>query len=170
MIVQGRQAEHALLQKLAAFTKIPRSEFIREPIYSMETREELPILRYPILAERFGSNFDPLFYCVTVAGKGALNLLHLLDPDKWLKSPVREAFMQGVGYLPSRVHQARYELITYITGMVWVTTMHDWKSLPGGPDFRGGVIIQDPDNKGVFVTRPIKNYLIEQLGSTHAMD
>ena len=78
MILQGKAAEHALLQKLASFTKIPKAEFIRETLTSMETREELPLVQYPILMERFRGNFDPLFYCVTVAGKGSLNLLHLL--------------------------------------------------------------------------------------------
>lgn len=164
MIVQSKLAEHSLVQKLAAFTKIPRTEFVRAPLYSMETREELPIVDYPILVERFGGSLNPLFYCVTVAGKGALNILHLLDPVKWLKSPIREAFVQGAGYLSSQWFKSRYVLVTYLTGMTWVTTAHDWKSLPGGANFGGGILLQDPEDARLFVTRPIKNYLIENLG------
>ena len=165
MIIQGKAAEYALLQKLASFTKIPKTEFVRETIVSEETHEVLPLVQYPVLDERVRGGFNPLFYCVTAAGRRALNLLHLIDPNKWRQSPVREAFHQGGSYVPSSHVHRPYVLITQLAGMVWATTYRSLQSIPLTDAFIGGILVQDSDEGGVYLTQPIRGYLTEQLGA-----
>lgn len=166
MIFPGKAAEHALLQKLAAATKIPRSEFVKDPLFSRDTREELPVFRYPILAERFSlRNLDPYFYCVTLGGKGTLNLLSLTEPAKWLKCPLREAFLRGEAYVADHGVKGSYCLSTHIVGTVWITTYHPGGyATPRGDGATGGVVVYDPELGGSFFNQPARNFVVEMLG------
>lgn len=166
MIFPGKAAEHALLQKLAAATKIPRAEFVKDPLFSRDTREELPVFRYPILAERFSlRNLDPYFYCVTLGGKGTINLLSLTEPAKWLKCPLREAFLQGEAYVADHGVKGSYCLSTHIVGTVWITTYHPGGyATPRGDGATGGVVVYDPELGGSFFNQPARNFVVEMLG------
>ena len=81
MTVMGKAAEHAVLQKLASFTKIPKADFVKEAYHTRGTDEELPIYSYPILEEKFRTIVNPLFYSVSIGGQGTLNLIQLIEPS-----------------------------------------------------------------------------------------
>jgi hypothetical protein len=166
MTIQGKAAEHALLQKLASFTKIPKAEFVKEPLFSRDTREELPVFRYPILAERLSLRYtEPYFHCVSLGGKGTLNLAALVDPAKWLKCPLREAYCQGEGFITDLHLKTAFCLSTYLVGMVWVTTYHQsGYAPPRGEQATGGVIVRDPVMGGTFLSQPVRNFMVEILG------
>lgn len=166
MIFPGKAAEHALLQKLASATKIPRAEFVKDPLFSRDTREELPVFRYPILAERFSlRNLDPYFYCVTLGGKGSVNLLSLVEPGKWAKCPLREAYLQGEAFVADQGAKQSYCLSTYVVGTVWITTYHQaGYAVPRGDRATGGVVVYDAELGGSFFHQPARNFVIEALG------
>ena len=164
MITTGPAAEHALLQKVASFTRIPKDELKREHLLSPHTQEIVPLYSFPAIQEKFRGNFDPLFYSVTVGGKGALNLAQLIDPAKWVKSTLREAYFQGKLFISRPNLYGRYCLTTHLVGMVWATT-HEPREYATCDGFIGGFIVRDPVEGGVFVTRPIKSYLQENLGT-----
>lgn len=166
MTFPGKAAEHALLQKLAANTRIPKAEFVQERLANRDTGEELPVFRYPVLSERFSlREIDPYFYCVTLGGKGTVNLLSLVDPVKWLKSPMREAYLTGEAYIADERLKLSYCLSTSIVGTVWITTFHrGGYATPGGGRATGGVVVQDPDLGGSFFHQPARNFVREILG------
>lgn len=163
MTTNGKAAEHALLQKLASFTKIPKSEFVKTSLMS-KTDEVLPVYSYPVLDEKIRSKSAPLFYSVTLGGRGVLNLQQLLVPKQWMKCPLREAYLQGIGFVDPKT-RGEFVLTTQLVGMVWATTCHYYGSLPVEErEFTGGILVQDPETKDMFVTRPVHQYLVELLG------
>jgi len=172
MTFPGKAAEHALLQKLAAATKVPRAEFIKDPLFNRDSREELPVFSYPVLAERFSlRHMDPYFYCVTLGGKGTVNLLSLTEPAKWLKCPLRDAYLVGEGYIEDEAAKASYCLSTHIVGTVWITTYHPkGYSTPRGDQATGGVVVYDPERGGTFLHQPARNFVTEVLGISAAIE
>ena len=58
-------------------------------------------------------------------------------------------------------------LSTYLLGTVWVTTMHPrGYAVPSGAvtgRFQGGIMVTDPELTGIFVTRPVRNFLAEYM-------
>lgn len=153
-------AEYALLQKLASTTKIPKEEFVRETLPAPDG--DPPIYSYPVLGERF-RGFDPLFYSVVLA-RNNLDLNQLLDPRKWLKSPIREAYYNGLAFLNRPGQQGRYVMSVQLTGMVWVVTTQPGYTTSRGTTFMGGILVRDPESNGVFISQPVKNYLSETIG------
>lgn len=172
MTFPGKAAEHALLQKLAAATKIPRAEFVKDNLVNRDSGEMVPVFRYPILSERFSlRDIDPYFYCVTLGGKGTVNLLSLVDPAKWLKSPIREAYLTGEGYVANEGLKMAYCLSTSIVGTVWITTYHQaGYAVPRGDRATGGAVVYDPELGGSFLHQPAKNFVAEVLGISASGD
>ena len=162
MITLGKGAEYALLQKLAASLKIPKNEFKRESMFTTTTGEELPVYMYPVIEERASCNFNPIFYSVSL-GHGDVNLAQLVDPVKWGKSPLRQAFVDGEGYLTTPGQKCRYALSVQLVGMVWMVTVGQTYATPARDQFLGAVIVRDP-SYGVAVIQPVKNYISECLG------
>ena len=142
--------------------RLPREDFVRESLMSRDTQEELPLYRYPVIAERTRAA-SPLFYSVTLGGKGSLNLLQLIEPAKWMNSPFRQAFREGEAYLENVTQLSDYVLTIQLVGMVWVT-----RKCPGGfatdREFDGAILVRDPENHAVFATMPLRSYMVSVLG------
>ncbi len=138
MIVHTKAAEHALLQKMAAATKVPRKYFIKEPLLSSTTLEPLPVFTWSnsALSEQ-GISYEPVFYCVS---SPKINLLQLLDPEQWDKHDLHYEFNLGQQYVPLPA-QWRYHMAVQAPGTVLVISAWD-KDLPLSGLSSGVIIVR----------------------------
>ena len=120
MITPGKAAEYALLRKLVSFTKLPKTEWIKEYAHSRLTHEELPVYRYSVLWEVLRAESAPYFYSVSLTGTSVPTIAQLVRSNKWAKTDIRKAFMDGIEFLNNPTDH--YALTVEMMGSVWVVS------------------------------------------------
>jgi hypothetical protein len=145
MIKQSKQAAYQLVQKLASYFKVPKTELSSEVFADPNWL----LLHFDSLYDKHG--LDIYFYCTEV---NKFNLAKVLNIDKFLASDMYEQFVMG----ESATDGNPYIMSIYLTGMLWFIYRSTFY------DGIGGIFVSD--GKSGFVITPATNYLKKEYPKT----
>lgn len=152
MIKHNSRAEYLLIQKLAAYFKIPKKDLFRDVKLRQGEQEEHMLVHSPLLEDRIGVHDH--FYCCQETKKIDLNML--LFWDKFQTSFIYEQWLIGKGLVPeNKLHT--FHMTLHLKGTIWVisASQHGFVG-------RGGISIGAGQER--FNIEPLHNFLDDAYG------
>lgn len=139
MIIHSAQAEHQVVKKLASFFRTPYKMLEKRYLKHPDSKEDMPLFRIPALVDLFSCDY--VYYCLEQKGK--INILDLLNPDKFGDTEVMQEYQKMWEYVdPNLVSCGKYLCCIYIKGYCWVVTHNTSYRGLGALHLKNGYIVE----------------------------